>query len=150
MTREDGLIEVNYYLKNRTPIVKWVRPVIAKKLRLRFDVFAVMVMANDSGVNFDEMNQMEPNEQLAWMVYGGMKSHASIKNRRLDISIEQVIEIIDGVLLQDRAAILETIAASRQIGKLAESYQQARESMAEGEEYGLSKKAQGQVSGQPS
>ena len=133
------------YLTNRTPIIRWVRPVVTKKLRLLFDVFAMMVMARDSGVNFSEMSQMETNEQMAWMVYGGMRSYASLKNRRIKVPIERVIEMLEGVLLTDRAAILETIAASREIGKLAESYQEARENMAE--ESG-SKKAPGQVSGQ--
>ena len=88
---------------------------------------------------------MEANEQLAWMVYGGLKSYAALKNRRMTISIEKVIELMDGILLQDRANIYETISKSRQIGKLAESYQRAREAMAEKGEDG-SKKAEGQVS----
>lgn len=151
MTQEDGFIEVKSYLANRTPIIRWVRPVVSKKLKLLFDVFAMMTMARDSGINFDEVKQMEGQEQLAWLVYGGLKSHASLKNKRLDISIEEVVELIDGILIQDRAAILETIEKSREIGKLAESYQTARQNMAEEADGPLSqKKDQGQVSGQPS
>jgi len=146
MTQEDGFIEVTCYLTNRTPVIRWVRPVRTKKLRMLFDVFAMMVMARDSGVNFSEMNQMEMGEQMAWMIYGGLKSYASLKDKRLRISIEQVLELLDGILTADRAAILETISESRAIGKLAESYQEAREGMAE--EGSGSKKAKGQVSGQ--
>ena len=147
MTQEDGYIEVKCYLTNRVPIIRWVRPVKTKKLRMLFDVFAMMVMARDSGVNFSDMQEMQADEQMAWMVYGGLRSYASLKNRRLDVPIETVIEWIDGILLHDRAAILETIGASRSIGKLAESYQEAREAMAE--EAGT-KKVPGQVSGQMS
>jgi len=146
MTQEDGFIEVKCYLTNHTPILKWVRPVITKKLRLLFDVMSVMIYARDSGVNFDEMNQMENSEQLAWMVYGGMKSYSLMKNRKLDISIEQVMDLLDGVLIQDRAAIYETISASRQLGEVAKSYQEAREALAEQGD-GISKKVEGQVSG---
>jgi len=144
MTQEDGFIEVKCYLTNHTPILKWVRPVITKKLRLLFDVFAMMVMARDSTVNYDEMNKMEANEQLAWMIYGGLKSYAALKNKRLQISIEEVVELMDGILIQDRVAVLETISGSREIGKLAQSYQEARETMAE--EGKGSKKVKGQVS----
>lgn len=148
MTQEDGYIEVKCYLRNQTPIIRWVRPVKTKRLKMLFDVFAMMVMARDSGIDFSQMQEMEPEEQLAWMVYGGLCSHASLKNRRLNIPIETVIGWIDGILLQDRAAILDTISNSRAIGELAESYQKARETMAEGEDG--SKKAPGQDSGQKS
>ena len=148
MTQEDGFIEVKCYLTNQVPIIRWVRPVIIKKVKLLFDVFAIMTVARESGLTFIGLDEMDPEEYMAWMVYGGMKSYASLRNKRLDLSINEVLVMLDGMLNEDRAAILETVKISKEIGQLGEAYQKARDEMANQEGDGESKKAPGQVSGQ--
>lgn len=147
MTQEDGFIEVKCYLKETRPILKWVRPVKVKKLRLLFDVFAMMAVARDSDLDFTQMDQMDPHEYLSWMVYGGILSYAALTNERPRLTVEDAVSLVDGMMQDDRMAILRTIQLSRELGKLAADYQQARNAMAGGD---TSKKAQGKGSGQQS
>lgn len=126
MTQEDGFIEVKVNLYNRTPIIRWVRPVIFKKLPLLFDTYAMIAVSRGSGLDFTRMDQMDPEEYLAWMIYGGYTSYQSLKNRRVSLTIETCVEWVKGILYQDRLEIFQTIQKSKELGSLMESYQAAR------------------------
>jgi len=128
MTQEDGFIEVRVYLTNRRPIIKWVRPVVIKRIRLLFDVYCMMIVARTSGLDFTEADKMEPQEMLTWMVYGGYSSYRSLSNKRPGVTVEDVQEWVRGILHEDRIRILEAVQESREIGQLAKSYQEARSS----------------------
>ena len=126
MTQEDGFIEVSVNLYNKTPLIKWVRPVIIKRLKLLFDTYCMVIVSRESGLDFTEIQDMDPDESLAWVVYGAYKSYASLKNKRPRISITTAVEWIKGMLPDERQRMAETYKKSREIGTLAESYQKAR------------------------
>jgi hypothetical protein len=144
MTQEDGFIEVQVNLFNRTPIVKWVRPVYFKKLPLLFDVYCLMIISMDADVEFSDLdNKMNPEELLAWIIYGGYKSYTFLQGKRSQVTIDEVLTWVKGMLNDDRIKVMEVFRETKAIGKLAESYQKARNP--EGEEAGQSKKAEGSV-----
>jgi len=126
MTQEDGYIEVKTNLFNRTPIMKWVRPVIFKKLELLFDTYCMLLVSRNSDLDFTDLENMEPEEYLAWMLYGGYLSHQALKNRRPKLEIEECVRWGKGILYQDRLDIMRTIQKSKEIGGLVSSYQKAR------------------------
>lgn len=145
-TQEDGYIEVTTNLFNRTPILKWVRPVFIKRLRLLFDTYSLMIVSRESGLDFSDMDNMDMEEYLAWMVWGGYKSHQATIDKKPRGSVEDAVRWVRGILIEDRKEIQETIKMSKEIGMIAESYQKARNNP-EGEAEGEKKD---QVSEQPS
>ncbi len=142
MTQEDGFIEVKTNLYNRTPLLKWVRPVVVKKLRLLFDVYCLFIVSRESDLDFSDMENMNTEEYLTWMIYGGTMSYGSTKNYRPKVSVLDAERWMKGVLQDDRIRILRTIEMSKEIGELTESYMKARNP--EGEA-GRSKKVEGSV-----
>lgn len=126
MTQEDGFVEVQVNLYNKTPLIRWVRPVIIKKLRLLFDTYCMVIVTRESGLDFSDIENMDKEEYLAWMLYGAHKSYASLSNRRPNITIEDAVQWLKGMLIEDRKRAAETIQLSREIGEIADSYQKAR------------------------
>ena len=126
MTQEDGFIEVSVNLYNRVPLIKWIRPVVIKKLRLLFDTYAMALVSRESGLDFTDIEGMDKEEYVIWMVWAAYMSHASLKNKRPKISIPEAQRWLKGMLLEDRQRVAETIQVSREIGTMAESYQTAR------------------------
>lgn len=142
MTQEDGFIEVKVNLFNRTPIAKWVRPVYFKKIRLLFNVHCMVIISQDSGLDFSDLEKMTLEEHMAWFIYAGFRSYAFHISKNMQITIEQAERYAKGLLHEDRMAVYQTMEASKHIGKLIESYQNARN--ADGED-GKSKKKEGSV-----
>jgi len=134
MTQEDGYVEVLVNLYNRTPLIKWVRPVIIKKLQLLFDSYAMIMVSRESGLDFTDIEGMDKEEYVVWMVWAAYMSHASLKNKRPRISIPEAQRWLKGMLLEDRQRVAETIQVSREIGTMAESYQTARNKGEDGED----------------
>ena len=126
MTQEDGFIEVSVNLYNKTPLIKWVRPVIIKRLKLLFDTYAMALVSRESGLDFSDIEGMDKEEYVVWMVWAAYMSHASLKNKRPKVSIPVAQRWLRGMLLEDRQRVAETIQVSREIGTIAESYQIAR------------------------
>ena len=126
MTQEDGFIEVSVNLYNKTPLIKWVRPVIIKRLKLLFDTYAMALVSRESGLDFSDIEGMDKEEYVVWMVWAAYMSHASLKNKRPKVSIPEAQRWLRGMLLEDRQRVAETIQVSREIGTIAESYQIAR------------------------
>lgn len=123
-------MEVRSYLKNKTPIIKWIRPVRVRKVPLLMDVYAMIITAKETDLAFDQVDQMNPDEYLAWMIYGGYRSYQLLHNKRPSIEIEDCLEIVDGLFQDQRLAVLRTIQLSKEIGKLMDSYQKARQRLA--------------------
>ena len=142
MTQEDGFIEVKVNLFNRTPIIKWVRPVYFKKLRLLFDTHAMLFISLDADLDFVDVENLKGEELLAWIIYGGYKSYAISKSRKPYVDIEDVIVWVKGMLNDDRLRVLEVWGQSKAVGKLTDSYLKARNESGEGKG---SKKAEGSV-----
>lgn len=126
MTQEDGFVEISVNLYNKHRILKWIRPVIIKRLRLLFDTYSMMVVSRNSDLDFTDIEHMDPEEYMAWMVYGGYVSYKSLKNQRPRISIEDAVQWVKGMLAEDRKRMLDTMQKSREIGKMADDYQKAR------------------------
>lgn len=139
MTQEDGFVEVKCTIQNRTPILKWVRPVIIKKLQLLFDVYCMMIVSKHSDLDFSDIENMDSEEYLAWMVYAGYLSHAALSNKRPRITVEDAVVWVAGMMRDQRLEIYDTIQLSKEIGQIAESYQKART----GDESGGGKKKVG-------
>lgn len=144
MTQEDGFIEVQVNLYNKTPLLKWVRPVIIKKLKLLFDTYCMVIVSRESGLDFSEVQDMDPDESLAWVVYGAYKSYAALQNRRPRVHITTAVEWVKGMLPDERLRMAETYKMSKEIGSIAESYQIARDKDPDGEADGV-KKVEGSV-----
>lgn len=133
MTQEDGFIEVQVNLFNRTPVIKWVRPVYFKKLHLLFDVYSMMILASDADVEFSDLdNKMGAEELLAWIIYGGYKSYKLLKGKRARLDIEEVQVWVKGMLNDDRVRVMDAWSNSRAVGKLTDSYLKARNESGEG------------------
>jgi len=128
MTQE-AFIEVNTYLVNKNRLTKWIRPVIVKRLKLLFDVFCWVTVSRDTDLDFEEMEAMDPEEYLAWIVYGGHVSYMSTHGKRSKPDILRVQRWVAGMLVQDRQAIIDTIRDSRSVGEMAEMYQAAAASL---------------------
>lgn len=143
MTQEDGFIEVSVNLYNKTPLVKRIIPVRIKKLKLLFDTYSMMVIGRESGLDFADVENLDPEEYLTWMVYAGYKSHKSLRNHRARISITDAVEWVNGMMTREREKIVDTWKKSREIGELMLSYQAAR-NKDDGEE-GETKKVVGSV-----
>jgi hypothetical protein len=126
MTQEDGFIEVKTTLWNRTPLLKWFRPVVVKRLKLLFDVYSMMIVSRHSDLDFRQVDKMDAEENLTWMVYGGYMSYHSTRNHRPDITVLDAERWVKGMLVDERLKVLETMKRSKEIGELAESYQKAR------------------------
>lgn len=126
MTQEDGYVEIRVNLYSRLMILKWIRPVVIKKIRLLFDTYAMMVVSRNSDLDFTDIEHMDPEEYMAWMVYGGYVSYKSLRNKRPRISIEEAVQWVKGMLAEDRKKVLETLQLSKEIGQIADSYQKAR------------------------
>ena len=126
MTQEDGFVEVSVNLFNKAPLIKWIRPVVIKRLKLLFDTYAMALVSRQSGLDFTDIEGMDKEEYVVWMVWSAYMSYASLRNHRPKVSIQDAEQWMKGMLLEDRKRVAETIAASREIGTMAESYQTAR------------------------
>lgn len=143
MTQE-GYIEVKANLFSTTPVLKWVRPVKVIKLNLLFDVYCWMIVGRESNLDFTQVDDMNPDEYLAWVVYGAYLSAQSLKNKRPRVTVEDAERWVRGILNEDRIRIYKTIANSKQVGKIVDDYQKARMGgPSEDEEEGESPKKQG-------
>jgi len=142
MTQEDGFIEVKVNLFNRTPIIKWVRPVYFKKLPLLFDTHAMLVISIDADLDFTDVENLKGEELLAWIIFGGYKSYALLKGKRVRLDINEVLVWVKGMLNDDRIKVLDTWRGSKAVGKLTDSYLKARNESGEGK---TSKKEVGSV-----
>jgi len=116
-------------IRNRSRLTKWIRPVIIKRIRLLFDVFCWITISRESTLDFTEMDQMDPEEYLAWIVYGGYMSYQSTLNKRSRPDILQVQEWVEGMLMRDRQDIINAVQESRTVGEMAEMYQAAAASL---------------------
>lgn len=121
-------------------MLKWVRPVVVKRLRLLFDTYCLFLISKESDLAFSEMESMTMDEYLTWMIWGGYMSFYSTKNTRPKITVLDTEIWAKGVLQEDRIRIMETIKASKEIGEITESYMKARNQGADG-----SKKVKGSV-----
>jgi hypothetical protein len=131
--QEDGFIEVQVNLFNRTPVIKWVRPVYFKKLSLLFDTHAMLAISMDADLDFSQVDEMKGEELLAWIIYGGYKSYAVLNDKRSNIDIEEVLIWVKGMLVDDRVKVMEAWDNSKAVGKLTDSYLKARNKTGEGE-----------------
>ncbi len=139
MTQEDGFVEVQVNLYNRVPLIKWIIPVRIKKLKLLFDTYAMALVSRESGLDFTDIEGMDKEEYIVWMVYAAYMSHASLKNKRPRISIPEAQQWLKGMLMEERQRVVDTIQVSREIGTLAESYQTARNKGTDDDEDGVKK-----------
>lgn len=128
MTKEDGFVEVKIVTLN-TGLIRVIRPASIKRVKLLFDIMCWMVVARDSGLDFQQIEEMDPDEFLTWAFYGGYVSHLNYTGKSKKIDVEVVQEWVQGLLVNDRKRILETIIGSRDMGETAKSYQQAMASM---------------------
>lgn len=125
MKQEDNFIEVKTNLWNRVPI-RWIIPVRIKKLRLLFDVYAWVFVGRNSGLDFNQIEEMDPGEFLTWSVYGAHASYLSTIGKRLTVDVETVQGWVRGILAEDRERIIRVIMESKAIGETAQAYQKGK------------------------
>jgi hypothetical protein len=131
--QEDGFIEVQVNLFNRTPVIKWVRPVYFKNLPLLFDTHAMLIISMDADLDFSDVEELKGEELMAWIIYGGYKSYRISKSKRPNVDIEKVLTWVKGMLVDDRVKVMEAWSNSKAVGKLTDSYLKARNKTGEGE-----------------
>lgn len=67
----------------------WLR----RKVGFRFDNYAWIRMCELTGVEFDQLDQLEENELvLAWL-YGAYYSYCAFKNKKRKLSLEQIAKM---------------------------------------------------------
>lgn len=123
MNQEDGYIRVKAYKTNR-PWIRWLIPVHRVTIEMVFDVYAWTFMAQEIGLGFNEFDKIPNEDYMAWAIYGANASHASLRRKR-GRGIEEIQELVRGILAEDRARILETINESRMYGQTIKEYAEA-------------------------
>ena len=123
METQEGYIKIQAYKTNRAWI-RWLVPVRRVTIEMVFDVHAWVFMSSGVGLPFSDFDKIPPEEYLVWAMYGGSASHASVKGKR-GMKVEQIQELIRGIITEDRVKIFEVINSSRLYGKTIQEYAEA-------------------------
>lgn len=109
----------------RKGIARIMGAVKIAKVNLLIDVYAWLAMTTESGIDFNHVDELDPEEYLTWLVYAANKSYQTATRSRSRMSIQQAEEITAGIPERDRKRIFKLIVQSRSVGQTVSGYQEA-------------------------
>jgi len=95
------------------------------KIPLLIDVYCWLNLTTMSGLDFTEVDQMDPTEYMTWLMLAASDSYYAAKRKRKRLTIDDTQKLVPGLLWTDQQRIFDLIVRSRTVGETVKSYQEA-------------------------